>query len=166
MWRNLYERVVCSATPFLPLPCPSSSNFVRNVTGWPLSSPSNPSINLHNPPVYHRQTRFHGTKKLGASALAWVMSTALRDRDGDTGNGGNRHSSHPAGDVGVGVDVRPLVGLLGQEGGDAASDAARVVLTGLAVDRPLAVIPEVFRVLGMTTAVFDVSWLVVVPRKW
>lgn len=41
------------------------------------------------------------------------------------------------------VDVRPLLGLLGQEGGDAASEAARLVLTGLAVARPLVVVPEV-----------------------
>lgn len=54
-----------------------------------------------------------------------------------------RHSDHPEELAGVRANVRPLVGLLGQEGGDAASEAARLVLTGLAVERPLAVISEV-----------------------
>lgn len=93
---------------------------------------------------------------LAASALAWIMSTALEEADrgrGVSGSGGGVGSIK-----GVGVDIGPLLGLVlagGQvklgdgnggvngEGGDAASDAARAVLTGLAVKRPLLVVPEV-----------------------
>ncbi|CAN0425826.1 unnamed protein product [Pylaiella littoralis] len=77
-------------------------------------------------------------QKLGASALVMVMSTVLRERP-DVPSSEGRAGEEAA------VDVGPLLGLLVQEGGDAASDAARAVLTGLAVERPLLVIPEVLR---------------------
>lgn len=80
-------------------------------------------------------------KELGASALVWVMSTALRDREKQHSAGGARPSDRS--ESCLGADVRPLLGMLGKAQGDPASDAARLVLTGLAVERPLAVVPEV-----------------------
>eukprot|EP00752_Nemacystus_decipiens_P012958 g11467.t1 len=82
-------------------------------------------------------------QKLGASALVWVMSTALREREKQHISGGCRRSDRS--ESCAGVDVRPLVGMLGQESGEPASDAAKLVLTGLAMERPLVVVPEVLR---------------------
>ncbi|CAB1112970.1 unnamed protein product [Ectocarpus sp. CCAP 1310/34] len=77
-------------------------------------------------------------QKLASSALVWVMSTALeetKDRSGSVGPTKDR------------LDVGPLLGLLGQAGeggGDSgASDAVCLVLTGLAVNYPLLVVPKV-----------------------
>lgn len=56
------------------------------------------------------------------------MSKALQEREGVDSKG-------------AGADVSPLLDLLGQ--GDAAAAAACSILTGMALDRPLVVIPEV-----------------------
>lgn len=61
------------------------------------------------------------------------MSTALDERK--TGV----ISSSEKGEAGV--DFSPLLGLLDQ--GDAAAQAASSILAGLAVERPLLVLPEV-----------------------
>lgn len=68
---------------------------------------------------------------LAASALGWVMSTALREQEKGADGSGQR------------LDVRPLLSLLEQ--GDVAAFAASAVLTRLALERPPSVIPEVRR---------------------
>ncbi|CAM9341174.1 unnamed protein product [Ectocarpus sp. 4 AP-2014] len=79
-------------------------------------------------------------QKLASSALVWVMSAALEEKKDRSGSLG------PTKDL---LDVGPLLGLLGQAGeggGDSgASDAVCLVLTGLAVNYPLLVVPKVLR---------------------
>ena len=69
-----------------------------------------------------------------------MISNALREKEGVENKG-------------MGVDVPPLVELLGQ--GDVAAAAACSILTGVALERPLVVIPEV----GGLVFVFA-GWLV------
>ncbi|CBJ48881.1 expressed unknown protein [Ectocarpus siliculosus] len=79
-------------------------------------------------------------QKLASSALVWVMSAALEE---------NKDKSGSLGPTKDRLDVGPLLGLLGQAGeggGDSgASDAVCLVLTGLAVNYPLLVVPKVLR---------------------
>ncbi|CAN0323689.1 unnamed protein product, partial [Ectocarpus sp. 8 AP-2014] len=79
-------------------------------------------------------------QKLASSALVWVMSVALEE---------NKDKSGSVGPTKDRLDVGPLLGLLGQAGeggGDSgASDAVCLVLTGLAVNYPLLVVPKVLR---------------------
>lgn len=93
-----------------------------------------------DPPLFSNSVTLFSPshQKLASSALVWVMSAALEEKKDSSGSVG------PTKDL---LDVGPLLGLLGQAGeggGDSgASDAVCLVLTGLAVNYPLLVVPKV-----------------------